>query len=307
MIDVLLALHNGAAYLPELLDSLRDQTCRDFRLLALDDGSTDGSADILRRRAGDFPGLILLPGPASGSACGSFFRLLAASSAPYVMFCDQDDVWDKEKIAVTLDAMRRAEAQYGAETPVLVHTDLRVTDAALHVTAPSMMALQRLHPERQDLPRLLCQSLVTGCTVMANAPLRSLVPPEPPEHCLMHDWFLSLLAAACGQIVYLDRTTVSYRQHGGNAVGAKDSSSPAYLLSRLRSGSANRAALYATCAQAGDLPAVLRGHLSPERAELLRAYAELPELPPRERRRRLLFLGTLKADPLRRLGQFLYI
>ena len=307
MIDVLLALHNGAEYLPELLDSLCAQTCRDFRLLVLDDGSTDGSLDLLLRRQADFPGLTVLPGPAPGSAAGAFFRLLSASTAPYAMFCDQDDVWDPDKIALTLGAMQRAEARYGKDVPLLVHTDLRVTDADLQIVSPSLMAMQRLCPERSDLPRLLCQSLVTGCTAMVNAPQRALAPAEPTEHCLMHDWFLSLIAAACGQVIYLDRPTLSYRQHGGNTVGAKDSGSLRYVLSRFCSARANRAALYATCAQAADLLDLMESRLSPEQAELLQAYSQIPTLPKAARLHSLRALGTLKPDLLRRLGQFLFI
>jgi len=219
-IDILLATFNGAKWLPALLASLEAQTCQDWRLLVRDDGSSDDTPALLDGLESRFGGRMVrvrapktLPG-----AMGSFDQLLAASTAPYVMFCDQDDVWLPAKVARTMEAMARMEALHGPDTPVLVFTDLRVVDAELRTLADSFWKVQCLRPSELDFPRLLVQNMVTGCTAMANRVLVRRACPIPPG-AFMHDWWFALVAAAYGHLAPISEPLILYRQHGANAIG----------------------------------------------------------------------------------------
>jgi hypothetical protein len=136
------------------------------------------------------------------------------------MFCDQDDVWLPDKVALTLAAMRDLEARHGEGQPLLIYTDLKVVDERLAVRAESFWRFSRIHPARLDrLPRVLMQNFATGCTVMINRPLARLALPIPPE-AAMHDWWLALVATRFGRTTPVGRATVLYRQHGRNDTGA---------------------------------------------------------------------------------------
>ena len=304
MIDILLAVYNGERYLPNLSHSLRAQSCGDFRVLCRDDGSRDGSAALLAGLEREDKRFRIIYGSPSGSASGCFFALLRSSDAPYTMFCDQDDIWHADKVEKTLRAMEEAEAKYGRDTPLLVHSDLRVVDAALREISPSMMDYQQLCPGRDDLSRLLCQSLVSGCTMMINAPLRRLINEHPGRDCLMYDWWISLAAAAFGRIVWLPEATIDYRQHGGNRVGAKNVRSTAYILQKIRCG---RLSLEGTYRQASAFAAAFGDILPRQSAERIRGYAALPEMGKLQRIRSLRRTGTLKCGTLRRLGQYWFV
>lgn len=307
MTDILLAVRNGEAYLPALLESVLTQSESDIRLLCRDDGSADASRAVLSAAAAEDGRIAVIGGAPAGSAAGNFFALLRESRAEYAAFCDQDDVWHHDKLEKSLRAMHEAEERFGRDTPILVHTDLRVTDAAGHVTAESMMALQNLCPERDSLARLLCQSLVTGCTVLINAPLRRLCLSALPERCLMHDWWLSLLAAAFGHIVYLDEAAIDYRQHGDNAVGVKKVHSAEYVLNRLRRPAAVKKAVTDTYAQSAELLRLFGERMDAEPRALVAGYAGLPALGKLRRIRTAKKLGTLKCGVLRRAGQLLFL
>jgi glycosyltransferase involved in cell wall biosynthesis len=222
-VDILLAAYNGARFLAEQIESLFAQTHHPFRLLVRDDGSSDGTPALLAEHAAQRPDAIVLVDPAGPhlGASGSFARLLEYSDAPYVMFCDQDDVWLPGKIALLLDHMRAFEAQLPSQTPILVHSDLTVVDESLHVRQRSFWRSQRLDPcGGVALNRLLVENVVAGCAAMLNRPLARQCVPIPPS-AVMHDWWIALVAAALGRIEHIPEATMLYRQHAANRVGAK--------------------------------------------------------------------------------------
>ncbi|MGB7416809.1 MAG: hypothetical protein WA902_21615 [Thermosynechococcaceae cyanobacterium] len=116
--------------------------------------------------------------------------------------------------------MKHLESQYGKAVPLLVHRDLRFVTKELEVSCPSFWRSQNLDPTRNCLRHLLVRNHITGCTVVINKALRELAL-SIPESAFMHDWWLGLVAAAFGKIAYLPQSTVLYRQHQHNQVGAQ--------------------------------------------------------------------------------------
>lgn len=235
-VQILLATYNGAAFLAEQLGSLVAQTHRNWRLLAGDDGSRDSTPEILRAwAAGDERIALALPHPPFHSARDNFLYLMRqAAGAPYTMFCDQDDVWMPDKIGRALAKMLAAEAAWGRETPLLVFTDLQPVDRALTPLHPSLMTYQKLDPRRVAFRQLLVQNVVTGCTMMINGALcRKALALQDAANVVMHDWWLALVAARFGRLVYDEGATVLYRQHENNAVGARDARGPGAVVRRV--------------------------------------------------------------------------
>ena len=223
-VDIVLATFNGAKFLPELLESIEGQTHRGWRLIVRDDGSSDDSLSIIEafaRRHSDRAWVLRGRGDRSG-ACANFAAVLEASDAPYFMFCDQDDLWLPEKIAGLLRLMRQVEKEKGAETPVLVHSDLIVVDDKLRVLHPSFWHYSRLrNPSAPIRPaRVILQNFVTGCATIGNAALRQAALPIPSE-ARMHDWWVALVASILGEIAEHEAPTTLYRQHASNEIGAK--------------------------------------------------------------------------------------
>lgn len=308
-VEVLLATLDGERFLPDLLESLHAQTHRDFRIVARDDGSKDDTPLILERQLeahAERFSVLEDPDRALG-ARGNFSRLMDASTAPYVMFCDQDDLWAPGKVAVTLEAMRAAEARHGRGTPILVHTDLRVVDEDLRELGESLWRYQRLRPELGgSFERNLVQNVVTGCTAMVNRPLVERARPVP-EGAVLHDWWLALVASAFGAVVAIPETTVTYRQHGGNEVGATRRS-VGYVLGRaLASGADFQASLRRSREQARAFQDRFANELTDARREALAAYVDLPPRSFLARRRALLKHGLLRHGLVRNVALMLRV
>ena len=303
---ILLAAYKGGAYIRPMVDSILAQDCDDWHLVLSDDG--EDTADILQEYADRFPDRIThyRAGQRFGSAQKHFMHLLRCfgAQAPYVMFSDQDDVWHPDKVRRTLALMEQTETD--PSVPVLVHTDLRVVDGELNEMDASFQHYSRLDGHRMALHQLLVQNVVTGCTMMVNRALAELAcRPEAESGMLMHDWWLALLAAACGRAAFLDEATIDYRQHGGNVVGAKDPKSLGYVLQKLRGGSM-RQALEDTARQAGAFLRCYEAELSAPQKELLAAYAAAPQKGKAARLALYRRLDLWKFGASRRIGQILW-
>ena len=222
-VAILLAAYNGETYIREQIDSLLRQSYSEWALFIHDDGSVDRTPEIIRDYERTYPDRIhVLPGEPCGGAKENFFYLLRQVAAPYVMFCDQDDVWLPEKIEETLSQMKTLEAQSGAEIPALVFSDLSVVDENLNLIADRMSVYQKLDPDRVRPENLMIQNVITGCTVMVNRALVELaLKVGNTDNVVMHDWWCALVAACLGKTAFIDKPLILYRQHGKNSIGAK--------------------------------------------------------------------------------------
>lgn len=303
-VDVVLATYGGARFLREQLDSIAAQEGVDWRLLVRDDGSRDETLAVVEAFRREHRGRVelLYDGEAGLGAARSFDRLLAASVAPYVFSCDQDDVWQPDKLALGVARLQAAERERGLDWPLLVHTDLRVVDEQLRTIAPSMNRYQHLGAEsRSSLRALLVQNCVTGCTAGMNRALLERALPVPAQ-AIMHDWWLALAAAACGSVLYIADATVAYRQHGANAVGAKR-----YGVRTRPTRAEMRVSLERTFEQAGALRGRVGGRLAPREETLVREYAELATLGPFRRRWRVARSGYWKHGIARNVAMLLVL
>lgn len=233
-IAILLATYNGAQYIGEQLDSLLSQTFTDWHLYIHDDGSTDETVAIIKTYISEHPQKItLLDYPSQGGACRNFFSLLEAVDAPYYMFCDQDDVWLPDKIEKTFLRMKTLEQQRPA-VPLLVHTDLMLTDARLNVIDSSFIRNQHIKLTAiRTFEDYAATNTVTGCTTLFNQQAKACIR-RPYDKAIMHDAWLCLSVVVEGGIVdFIDEPLVKYRQHGSNTLGSTDMSRQT-LLHKIR-------------------------------------------------------------------------
>lgn len=122
----------------------------------------------------------------------TFFWLLSqVSTRPgeYILLSDQDDVWYGDKIQVLLGKIKELEAECGDDHPILVHSDLEVTDQNLNIINSSLFAHNGTNPYRNTLAQLLVENPVTGRAVMLNGPLAAYFQtPRNAVSCMTGGW-----------------------------------------------------------------------------------------------------------------------
>lgn len=284
-VNILLASYNGQVYIGQQIESIQKQTFADWTLWIRDDGSTDGTLDVIDTYLSADERIRLLPNPRKENlgVIKSFYRLLKHEVADYYFFSDQDDVWLPEKLALCLEKAQ----QLATNQPLLIYTDLSVVDQDLNLIQPSMIKSQSHHANTL-LHQELTENTVTGGTMMINHALAEQW--TDTDNLLMHDWYLALLASSLGQLVYLEQPTQLYRQHANNVLGARTWSKriknwlkPHQLLAKywwLIKASQKQANL------------LLQKELSPAKRDLVKAYVDLLDQPLLER------LGRLKTYQL---------
>jgi glycosyltransferase involved in cell wall biosynthesis len=209
---VLMSTYAGERYVREQIASILDQLPGEGRLIVRDDGSPDGTADVVAGIAD--PRITLLRGENQGFV-RSFLGLIAAApaDAEMVMLSDQDDVWLPDKI----ERAWRVIGSSGAE-PTLYCSRLRLVDQALRP-----IGLSPLWPRTPSFANALTENVVTGCTAALNpAAVRLLRGHGDPSRIYFHDWWLYLVVSAFGRVRFDPQPTMLYRQHGQNAIGMGD-------------------------------------------------------------------------------------
>jgi glycosyltransferase involved in cell wall biosynthesis len=206
---VLMSTYDGERFVVAQLQSILSQLPEHGLILIRDDGSRDGTANIVDALAE--PRIVLLRGENLGFGA-SFLTLLAQAprDADMVMFSDQDDVWLPDKIDRAwqhLAPLVDRPALYGS-AQMLVDAELN----PLHATPP--------WPHGPSLANALTENIITGCTAALNRPAVELLQRGGvPEGVRFHDWWMYLVVSAFGAVVFDNQPTLLYRQHGGNQIG----------------------------------------------------------------------------------------
>lgn len=215
-VNILMATYNGEKFLAQQIESIQKQTFKEWNLLIRDDGSSDKTCDIIRNFTAKDSRIRFINENEHHNlgVIKSFFTLVNYEVADFYFFSDQDDVWLPEKLSVSLEAAKHK----ASDVPLLVYTDLKVVNQELNILQDSMIRAQSHHANTTLLPELT-ENTVTGGTMMINHALAEKW--FTPNDILMHDWFLALLAASLGEIIYLDLATQLYRQHDNNVLGAR--------------------------------------------------------------------------------------
>lgn len=222
-----MATYNGAKYIEEMLKSLADQTYKDFTCYIHDDGSTDGTMDVVKKfiseheKTDSKTNFVILEHEPLFSARDNFLWMLKSVDADYYMFTDQDDVWVDDKIEVTLKKMKETQTKYPNDRYYCIFSDLYVVDENLNMIDESFYRYIKRNPYDRRYQRILVNNMVAGCTMLINKGLRDLaIRPVDQTLLEMHDSYIAAIASIMGQLVYIDRPQLYYRQHYDNVRGA---------------------------------------------------------------------------------------
>ncbi len=212
---LLLATYNGEKYLEEQLDSAERQDVQHVDVLVSDDGSSDGTLALLEawRDKWGKGSFSIVKGPRKGFA--ENFRHLtleAPAGADYYAFCDQDDLWDRDKLSIAAAAL----AGPGNDRPAAYFSRTRLVDAGGETFGYSPL-FRRL----PGFGNAIVQSIGGGNTLVLNGAAFEIFRESARRTPFVtHDWWCYLIICGVGGSVTYDPVAhIGYRQHGQNVMG----------------------------------------------------------------------------------------
>ncbi len=216
-VAILMCTFNGERWLEEQLASFEAQRHRNWTLHVSDDGSTDRTAELIGAFATRLGHARVRLRRGSGAGSAANFLALACDAsieADYYALADQDDVWHCERLARSIERIRK----HPEGRPVLYCGRTRYVDSDGRALGRSP-----LFGRAPDFRNALVQSLAGGNTMTFNRAAHALIVRAGVQPVVVHDWWLYQLVAGCGGVVVYDpEPLVEYRQHGGNQIGSAD-------------------------------------------------------------------------------------
>lgn len=204
-LSVALASYNGEAYIEEQLTSILQNLGEGDELIVSDDGSTDGTRDIVQNLAKEDGRVKLIDGPQKG-LIKNFENAVSACDGDVIFLSDQDDVWHADKAQTVLSCFEETGA-------TLVLHDAQMTDNERHVLVPSFFAFRG---SRAGYAKNLWKNSYIGCCMAFKRELLSVALPFD-DRIPMHDQWFGLLAEKRGSVAFLQKVLLDYRRHEGTA------------------------------------------------------------------------------------------
>ena len=220
-LSIALCTYNGAVYLKEQLESFAAQTRPPDEVVISDDESTDDTIRLIEEFAAtaDFPVRLSVNESNLGIA-KNFEKAISLCRGDVILLSDQDDVWHSDKLE-SVERIFEAKPQLS-----LVFSNAEVVDETLKPFPETLFDRlhfngrnQRLVKSGRALDMQLSVNRVCGFTVAFRANFKELVLPISGNGPLIHDGWIVLLIAAAGEIDFINRPLVKYRQHAGQQCG----------------------------------------------------------------------------------------
>lgn len=209
-IDILMATYNGANFIVAQIYSILAQTFTDWNLIIHDDDSNDDTIDKIRMFCKiDKRIKLITDGKSFKNAGTHFLHLLQYSKAPFICFCDQDDIWLENKLEVLYAAISSME-----QTKELVV----FSNAYLYNSNCIWGELLSARPT-QLKELLFINGGIHGSACIFNEKMRERLLSVHFDNIQMHDHFLTLIGCSIGETTYINDKLFLYRQHSRNLTG----------------------------------------------------------------------------------------
>jgi len=201
--------------LPAQLDSIAAQTHSNWVVWVSDDSPNHTTQDLIKSYQQKWSAgrLFVQAGPCSGFAAN--FMSLACKAdieADYFAFCDQDDIWEANKLELAVKWLDTVTS----DTPALYCSRTKLVDEN-----NQEIGLSPLFSKPPSFANALMQNIAGGNTMVFNRAARQLIMEAGRDFSLhLHDWWAYLIVSGCGgQVFYDSNPTLRYRQHRANLVG----------------------------------------------------------------------------------------
>ncbi|MEA5459899.1 glycosyltransferase family 2 protein [Arcicella sp. LKC2W] len=221
-ISIALCTYNGSRFLREQLQSLANQTLLPTEVIITDDCSTDNTSEIIK----EFENVLnikFFKNDTSLKVTKNFERAISICSGDIILMCDQDDLWHADKLAKIHQYFQNNTDK------VAVFSDAELVDEKGESLGNNFWSVVRFHEWQrqqwkngQEIEILLAGNRSAGCMMGFRKELIEKIIPFPmhiPE--MIHDNWITIMAAMLDKIGIIEERLISYRQHSFQQIGTR--------------------------------------------------------------------------------------
>lgn len=201
LVSIAICTYNGEKYIIEQLNSILEQSYQNLEIVIVDDCSTDGTYVILNDFEHRDSRIKLYQNEKNLGFNANFNYALSLTKGDYIAIADQDDIWEKEKIAYMVNNI---------QDNILLYHDSLLIDENGNTKRKRMSDLHRF-AKRDCSIFFLYNNCVSGHACLFHRSLLNYCNPFPAQ--LYYDWWMAYTAACLGKINYTKQSFVKHRRH----------------------------------------------------------------------------------------------
>lgn len=215
-VDILLATYNSnIKYLKQQIDSLLGQTYKNIKIYISDDASTDRSViEVLEKYQKQDNRVVLFSQKQNIGFNENFIFLLKQSEADYIMFCDHDDIWYKDKVEKSLEKIKSSDAS-------MVYTNARQVDENGKTIKENYFKYKNVPIVKGKSSLAISRCIGIGCSQIITKEVKDKMLSVKGK-MVAHDWLAAFIANEQKGIDYIYNAMFDYRLHSNNVFGGRN-------------------------------------------------------------------------------------
>ena len=236
-VAIVMSTYNGAKYVVEQLNAVMQQTHANWHCYIRDDGSKDDTVATIKAHVNDDNRFSVITDEQGNLGYNkSYYALIALANEQYIAMCDQDDVWQVNRIRYSSDIFEKnPECGYIFSDAWIMDKNSQPLPSTLWSEVGFTLNKQREFRDHELQPKFLSQNAcVTGATLVFRAVHRNLFLPLPVLDRAIHDGWISILLSLHGYFGIAEPAQlISYRIHAQQQSGIRHKSLYRKLKGRL--------------------------------------------------------------------------
>lgn len=218
MISVAMTTFNGEKYIEKQIESIIHQSLSVDEIIVCDDGSTDHTVELIKKYD-----VTLIQNSQNLGYKLNFKKAMEKCKGDYIFLCDQDDIWEKDKVK---DMMHIMESHKNIHVLASSFTYIDGQDQMISTTLNKGYSNNNLYNkevEKDDLVSVLTDEFIygnyfQGCALVMDKQTRDFVVQHFDDR-LPHDWIIGLYASIDGGMYFYNKSEFKYRIHSDNSIG----------------------------------------------------------------------------------------